>query len=505
MSLAVRVRCAVLTAALLSAPTSSAAQHAPRAVDLAELDAYVARAVRDWRVPGLAIAVVKDDSIVFVKGYGVREVGKAGAVDAGTRFAIGSTTKAMTALALGMLVDEDKVEWDAPVIQYLPSFRVADPYVTRELTVRDLLTHRGGLGNADQLWAGTDYTAAEIVRRVATIEPAYSLRSRFVYQNIMYAVAGDVIAAASGMSWAEFLRTRIFAPLGMRATEATLSALAGQPNVARPHMLRNDSTTVIENRPVDAVGPAGSVWSSAGDMALWMRFMLDSARVNGRRLLSAEAYREILSPQVIAPLDMYPTTSVIRPRFFTYGLGWFLHDYAGEAVAMHTGSIDGMSALIGLLPDRRVGVYVLANSDHAELRHALMYRVFDLYRGHATRDWSTELRTLYDGLQARALAARRQQETRRTPDTRPSVPLERFAGAYVHPTYGTAQVNLRDGVLHFAFGTRAASLAHWHYDTFQARWDDVRMQTSLIVFTADGVGGISGVRAFGINFVRAPR
>jgi len=507
MSLALRVRCVVLMTALLTTavPAPAAAQHAPRAVDLAELDVYVARAVRDWRVPGLAIAVVKDDSVVFVKGYGVREVGKAGAVDAGTRFAIGSTTKAMTALALGMLVDEDKVEWDAPVIQYLPSFRVADPYVTRELTVRDLLTHRGGLGNADQLWAGTDYTAAEIMRRVATIEPAYSLRSRFVYQNIMYAVAGDVIAAASGMSWADFLRTRIFAPLGMRATEATLGALAGQPNVASPHMLVNDSTRLIKNRPVDAVGPAGSVWSSAGDMALWMRFMLDSARVNGRRLLSAESYREILSPQVIAPLDMYPTTSVVRPRFFTYGLGWFLHDYAGEAVAMHTGSIDGMSALIGLLPDRRVGVYVLANSDHAELRHALMYRVFDLYRGHADRDWSTELRTLYDGIQTRALAARRQQETRRTPDTRPSVPLERFAGTYVHPTYGTAQVSVRDGALHFAFGTRAAALTHWHYDTFQARWDDVRMQPSLIVFTPDGAGGISGVRAFGINFVQAPR
>src|SRR5687768_8005403 len=172
---------------------------------------------------------------------------------------------------------------------------------------------------------------------------------------------------------------------------------------------------------------------------------------------------------------------------------------------MHTGSIDGMRALIGLMADRLVGVSVLANSDHAELRHALMYRVFDLYRGHADRDWSTELRTLYDGIQTRALAARRQQETRRTPDTRPSVPLDRFAGTYVHPTYGTAQVSVRDGALHFAFGTRAAALTHWHYDTFQARWDDVRMQPSLIVFTADGVGGISDVRAFGINFVRAPR
>jgi CubicO group peptidase (beta-lactamase class C family) len=485
---------------LLLAVAPATAQHTP---DLAELDAYITRAVADWRIPGLAIAVVKDDSVVFAKGYGVRDLGRPGAIDAGTRFAIGSTTKAMTAVALGMLVDEGKVQWDAPVIRYLPGFRVADPYVTRELTVRDLLTHRGGLGNADQLWAGADHSTAEIIRRVATIEPAYSLRSRFVYQNIMYAVAGEVVAAASGMSWADFVRTRIFEPLGMHATVATLGALAGQPNVATPHMAIRDTLRPVTNRPVDAVAAAGSVWSSAGDMALWMRFVLDSARVGGRRLLSADTYREILSPQVIAPLNMYPTTSVIRPHFFTYGLGWFLHDYAGDAVAMHTGSIDGMSALIGLLPDRRVGVYVLANLDHAELRHALMYRVFDMYSGREARDWSTELRALYGRLRAQTVAAREQQQQRRARDTRPSLPLERYAGTYTHPTYGDAVVSARAGALHFAFGRRAAALMHWQYDTFQAHWEDVRMSPSLIVFPTDGSGSVSSVRAFGITFARA--
>jgi CubicO group peptidase (beta-lactamase class C family) len=499
-----RIRSIAAAAALLCVAAPSAAQHAARAPDLADLDAHVARAVHDWRVPGLAIAVVKDDSIVFVKGYGVREAGRLEAVDAGTRFAIGSTTKAMTVLALGMLVDEGRVAWDSPVIRYLPAFRVGDPWVTRELTVRDLLTHRGGLGNADLLWTGTDYSTAEIVRRVAAIEPAYSLRSRFVYQNVMYAVAGEVIAAASGMSWAEFLHTRIFAPLGMRATEATLGALAGQANVATPHMLIADSIRTITNRSVDAVGPAGSVWSSAGDMALWMRFMLDSARVDGRRLVSAATYGEIMSPQVVAPLDMYPTTSVVRPRFFTYGLGWFLHDYAGEAVAMHTGSIAGMSALIGLLPDRRVGVYVLANLDHAELRHALMYRVFDMYSGKAPRDWSTELHAYCTRICGRRRWPRASSRSeRRSVGTRPSVSLERYTGTYVNPVYGTAVVELRGGSLHFAFGTRAAALTHWQYDTFQAEWDDVRTQPSLIAFTPDDGGGIAALRAFGTTFERS--
>ena len=491
---------------LIVAAASADAQRAARPVALNGLDAYITRAVAEWRIPGLAIAIVKDDSVVFAKGYGVRELGKPGAIDAGTRFAIGSTTKAMTAVALGMLVDEKKVRWDEPVITYLPGFRVGDPYVTRELTVRDLLTHRGGLGNADQLWASADYPAEEIMRRVATLAPAYSLRSRFIYQNIMYAVAGDVIAAASGMPWAQFLRTRIFEPLGMKATEATLAALDGQSNIATPHGEIADTIRPITNRPVDAVGPAGSVWSSVGDMAKWARFILDSGRVGGKRLLSEATFRELLSPQVIAPREIYSTMPLVRPHFFTYGLGWFLHDYQGEAVAMHTGSIDGMSALIGLIPDRRLGVYVLANLDHAELRHALMYRVFDMYSGNAPRDWSKELLALYSGLERQADSARRDQIQRRVADTRPSLPLDRYAGTYTSQTYGNAVVSVRNDALHFAFGRgRVGALTHWHYDTFQAKWDDVRMDPSFVVFAPDGAGGVSSVRAFGITFTRAVR
>jgi CubicO group peptidase (beta-lactamase class C family) len=491
---------------LLAAATSANAQRGVRPVAVNELDAYVTRAVQDWRIPGLAIAVVKDDSIVFAKGYGVRELGKPGAVDAGTRFAIGSTTKAMTAAALGMLVDEKKVRWDDPVITHLPGFRVGDPYVTRELTVRDLLTHRGGLGNADQLWTSADYSADEIMRRVATLAPAYSLRSRFIYQNIMYAVAGDVIAAASGMPWAQFLRTRIFEPLGMKATEATLAGLEGQSNIATPHGEIADTIRPITNRPVDAVGPAGSVWSSVGDMAKWARFILDSGRVGGKRLLSEATFRELLSPQVIAPREIYSTMPLVRPHFFTYGLGWFLHDYQGEAVAMHTGSIDGMSALIGLIPDRRLGVYVLANLDHAELRHALMYRVFDMYIGSTPRDWSKELLALYSGLERQADSARRDQIQKRVANTRPSLPLDRYAGTYTNQTYGNAIVSVRNDALHFAFGRgRIGTLTHWHYDTFQAKWDDVRMDPSFVVFAPDGAGGVSSVRAFGITFTRAAR
>jgi CubicO group peptidase (beta-lactamase class C family) len=230
------------------------------------LDAYTAKAVRDWNVPGLAIAVVKDGRVAFAKGYGVRELGKPAPVDTQTRFAIGSTTKAMTAAALAMLVDEGKLRWDDPVTKYLPGFQTGDPYVTREITVRDLLTHRAGLGNADFLWYESDIPAAEVRRRVRMLRPAYSLRSSFIYQNVMYAVAGQVVAAASGMPWATFVRTRIFGPLGMTATEATLAALEGKP---------------IDSISLRAVGPGAFLLSlGAGGVELSVRLDRQGARLS---------------------------------------------------------------------------------------------------------------------------------------------------------------------------------------------------------------------------------
>ena len=493
---------ATAVALLSTTPAPIAAQDAA----VQAFDAYVAKAVRDWKLPGLAIAIVRNDSVILAKGYGLRTVGTDQRVDAGTRFAIGSTTKAMTAVALGMLVDEGKVRWDDPVVKHLPWFAIGDPWVTREITVRDLLTHRAGLPNADLLWTDSRWTPSEVTRRIRTLKPVYSLRSGFIYQNVMYAVAGDVIAAASGMSWADFVRTRIFQPLGMTATEATLAGVEGKPNVAAPHAHSGDSLVVVQNRPVDPVAAAGSVWSSVTDMAKWMRFVLDSGRVNGKPVLKVTTLAEILTPQVIAPQSMYPTMTIIRPHFFTYGLAWFLHDYAGQAVAMHTGSINGMSALIGLIPDRRMGVYVLVNSDHAELRHALMYRAFDTFAGTggaSPRDWSAEFSKLYGGIEERQVAAQRAAEARRAANTTPSLPVERYVGTYVDSTYGDMVVSMKDGALHAAYGPRAGRLEHWEYETFRARTEG--RGAWAVTFQPTGTGGVASLRAFGVTFTRVAR
>jgi CubicO group peptidase (beta-lactamase class C family) len=479
-------------AALLSFPLLAVgAQTRPPSDPQAGLDAYTAKVVADWRVPGLAIAVVKDGRIVFAKGYGVRELGKPAPVDTQTLFAIGSTTKAMTTASLGMLVDEGKLRWDDKVTKILPAFQLADPYVTRELTIRDLLTHRAGLGNADVLWYRSDNSSEEVIRRIRFAEPAYSFRSGFVYQNIMYAVAGQVVATVSGMPWEEFVRTRVFGPIDMVNTVPLLDSARRRTNVASPHYRFGDTVRVISNASVDAIAPAGAVWASVADMARWMRFVLDSARVDNHRLLKPETYAEWLKPEtMVTPEEFYPTARLTKPHWTTYAFGWFQEDYSGHMVDFHTGSIDGMVAIIGLIPDERMGIYVLANLDHAEVRHALMYRVFDAYLGNPPHDWSGDLLRLYSGLRAAADSARQRTIARRIPDTHPSLPLSQYAGTYADSLVGDVVVSYDDGKLRLrTSSTHAGTLEHWEYDTFRVHWDDAWEGTPFATFTIgrDGI------------------
>lgn len=483
-----------------------AAQQAQQAPDLAAFDQYVARAARDWHVPGLAIAVVKDDSLVFAKGYGVIEIGKPAPVTEHTRFAIGSTTKAMTTAALAMLVDEGKVHWDDRVIDILPDFRLYDSYVTREIRIRDLLTHRSGLPGTDLLWAVPENASSlpEMVRRLRYVVPESSFRSQWDYQNVVFAISGLIVERVSGMPWETFLRSRIFTPLGMNETEPLVSAIAGKPNVAVPHGEVHDTVHVIPVRSTDMIAPAGSVWSSVADMSKWMRFMLDSGRVGTKRLIKPATFNEIIAPQIRAPMEEYPALELARPHFFSYGLGWFVQDYHGTTVWMHTGSIDGMCAIIGLVPEKRIGVYVLENLDHAELRHALMYKVFDMYSGNPPRDWSTELHTLFAARHKAAQTAQATRAAKHTTGTHPSLPLARYVGTYIDSTYGTVNVTLANSALHGRFGNAdMGDLQPWEYDTFRSQKVGGEKQITPLTFLPDGTGSVSGVEMFGVTFTRS--
>lgn len=493
---------AAVTTALVFAPDAVHAQQRSRgALDLAAFDRYVANGVRDWKVPGLAVALVRNDSLLFAKGYGVIEQGKPARVNEHTRFAIGSTTKAMTVMALAMLADEGKLSFDDRVIDHLPDFRLHDPWVTREVTIRDLLTHRTGLPGTDLLWVFDSYPTQEIFRRMRYVQPESSFRSHWEYQNVMYALAGAIVEEASGMSWADFLRKRIFEPLGMTETIPLVSELPGKPNVAVPHAEIDDSVRVVSIRTTDPIAPAGSVWSSVHDMSIWMRFMLDSGRVGNKRLVKPETFREIVAPEMRAPMNEYPALQLSRPHFFSYALGWFVQDYQGETVWMHTGSIDGMIAIIGLLPAQRAGVYVLANLDHAELRHALMYRAFDMFEGNPPRDWSAELQTLFADMRSKAEAARAKRDSTRAKNTHPSLPLASYVGTFVDSAYGKVDIALDGDTLRFRFVKGDLQpLEHVAYDTFRVKAKNTLEPDPMVTFILDGSGGVAALRTFGTEF-----
>jgi CubicO group peptidase (beta-lactamase class C family) len=480
-------------ALVVVAPTSLTAQAKP---DWAAFDRYVAKAAAEWRIPALAIAVVKDDSVVFAKGYGVLQKGASQPANEHTRFAIGSTTKAMTSASIAMLADEGKLKLDDPVTKYIPELQLSDPWVTRELTIRDLLTHRSGLPAVDLFWAsGWKYSQADIIRRLRYIEPTASFRSEWQYHNVLYGLNGVIIERVSGMPWEQFVKKRLFEPLGMTETLALVSMIAGQPNVAVPHALSGDSVAVVPVRSTDAVASAGSVWSSVSDMAKWMRFVIDSGRVGNTRLIQQKTFAELVTPQIQAPMEEYPALQLAKPDYFSYGLGWFIQDYRGQQVWMHTGSINGLSAIIGIEPNKRLGVYVLENLDHAEIRHGLMYTVFDLFENGPRRDWSVDLKPIF--ARPRPNAAQTARAT-----SPPSLPLERYAGTYVDSAYGTVNVTFQNGVLQAGVVTDPAfPLEPVTFDAFRTKPSE-GVRPTVLTFVPDGSGNVSGVRVSNILFAR---
>ena len=487
----------LLIALILFISTKSIAQGTPQ--QLKDFDTYVEKSVADWQTPGLAIVVCKGNEVLFSKGYGVRELGKSDKVDTKTTFACASTTKAMTAAAMAMLVDEGKVRWQDKVVQHLPDFKVADVYLTNELTIRDLFTHNGGMGNADFLWGYSDFNSDDILKRFALMKPAYSLRSSFIYQNVMYLVAGKVIEKLSGMTWADFLKKRIFDPLSMKRTFPTLAASKGETNRSRPHDRVKGVIMPIEDTSADDIAPAGSVWSCVEDMSKWMRFMLDSGRVNGKMLISPVNYLELFKVHsIVTSAQFYPTAILTKPNWMTYGLGWFQHDYKGRMVQFHTGSLQGTVAIHGLIPSEKIGVYVFGNLDHSEIRHAFMYRAFDMLMNEKERDWSSEMKPIYDGIRVQVEAVRKQKESQRILNTKPSLDLEKYTGTYYDPISGKIEVKLDKGQLVAKLSSKLSmTLEHWHYDTFKVTYDKAWFQPDYVSFILDENGRVAKLQSGG--------
>ena len=459
------------------------------------LDGYIAKSMKEWETPGLAIAVVRNDSVVFMKGYGVSKMGEPAPVTPRTIFAIASTTKAMTAACLGMLVDEGKMKWDDPVAKFLPWFQLYDPYVTRELTVRDLLCHRSGLSRGDNLWYLSSFTREEVLRRVRYLKPSWSFRSRYGYQNIMFLAAGELIPSVASMSWDDFIAQRLFKPLGMTRSNTSVRFLTGLDDVATPHDKVDEVMQPIRWPNFDNVGSAGSVNSCVEDMAQWVRMNLGRGTYRGTKVLSPEVIKEIQTPQTIVRLDSLEQAMRPSTHFSTYGFGWGLRDYLGRKIIMHTGSLDGMRARVALIPEENLGFVILMNSSRTPLHEAVAYRIIDHYLKGPERDWSAELLKITKEQEEKGRAERKKKSDSRATDTKPSLPLESYAGTYQDEMYGEVTVKVEDGKLMFSYHPLyVGPMTHWQYDTFEVVWNDRTFGKDLISFVLGSDGKVVELR-----------
>jgi CubicO group peptidase (beta-lactamase class C family) len=457
-----------LLAVLLFVPAVARGDDKPAALDLADLDAYARKTLVDWKAPGLALAIVRDDRVIVAKGFGVRETGKEAPVDERTLFSIASCSKAFTAAALAILVDERKLRWEDKATKYLPTLQLYDPYVTHELTVRDLICHRSGLATfgGDLVWYNTTHGRDEILRRLRFLKPTTSFRSAFGYQNNMFLAAGQIVPVVSGRSWEEFVRERIFKPLGMTATTSIKSV---GDNAATPHMVRDDRAIVIAPCQSDNIGPAAAINAGARDMAQWLRLQLGQGKYGEKRVYSESQARAMWSPQtIVGGVTIGPAASHLR----AYALGWFVSDYHGKLRVEHDGDLDGMHSKVILIPELKLGVATMTNSD-TPVANIVAGRAIDAALGVPLEDRNATALAAKKVVDAAAKRAWERAVAARAKDTKPSLPLADYAGKYTSDLYGDVRVSEEEGrlVLHFVpTPPLVADLEHWHHDTFRAKW-----------------------------------
>ncbi len=461
---------------------------------LQEINTYAAAVGADWpNGAGMAIGVVKDDKLVFAKGYGVREVGKPEKVDPDTLFAIASNSKAFTAACLAILVDEKKLAWDDKVIKYLPDFQMYDPWVTSEITIRDLVSHRVGLDtfSGDLLWYENTNSEDEILSRLHYLKPVSSFRTRFGYQNLMFIAAGRVLEKVSGMKWAEFVKARILTPLGMNRTATSIRELPD--NAAFPHNESGGKLRVLPRGNVDGAAAAAGLNSSVNDLSKWLRLQLGRGKFDGKQIFSEARSWEMWQPNIMLPISEAAAKNNPTRHFNAYGMGWFLYDYYGRKIINHSGGLDGMLSYTVLIPEENVGFVVLTNSESPQFG-IMMNKIRDVFVNAPKRDWNAEAKGQAARGKAAAEANDQKIDEARTLNTQPTLSIEKYAGTYADKLYGGVTISAEDGKLVMRFGPSphfVADLEHWHYDTFRIRWrpsTPYNFPRGFVTFTIDKNG-----------------
>jgi CubicO group peptidase (beta-lactamase class C family) len=468
--------------------------------DEGAIDSLADEALRAWRVPGVAVAVVRGGDVAYLKGHGVRASGATDPVTPDTLFPIASCTKAFTTTALAVLADEGKVGWDDHVRRHVPTFHLGDALADADVRLRDLLCHRTGLKPHDLLWYRAPWPPEEAVRRVGLLPLDRPFRTAFQYQSTMFTAAGLAVRSASGVPWDELVRRRLLEPLGMTATVFTSTAAAKASDRAAGHRPgRGGEPEPMPPYPMEVPDAAGTIQSTARDLARWLGFHLGDGTAGGTRLVSAENLGETHRPQMVIPIEgidreLHPDTAQM-----TYGLGWVLHDYRGHLLHSHAGIIDGFRCHLTLAPKARLGVAVLSNLHQTRMNLALSNSLVDRLLGLPKKDWNGPLAAAVARHAEAEAEKRRVRLARRHHGTRPSRELAAYAGAYDHPAYGSARVALERGDLAWRWHTFSGPLRHFHYDTFVLGEGFPGEPEVLFALNADGavasmrVGGLLDV------------
>lgn len=448
-------------------------------INLDGYEQYVENAMKDWKVQGCAVAIVKNGKIVYTKGFGLRDVKNNLPVTPNTLFAIGSCSKAFTAASICLLVDEGKIDFDKPIISYYPNFRMQDDYVSNHITVRDLLCHRSGLPRHDFAWYGADILSRkDIVDALRYLEPSKGFREVWQYQNIMFTTAGYLVEVISGEKWENFVAKSIFEPLEMKSSNFSVNDMQKSSDFAKPYDERKDVVTEIPFRNLDNMGPAGSINSNVTDMANWLIMQINGGKFNGKQVISDGSLRQTQTPQMVVP-------SVVTDEVFynSYGMGWMITSYRGHLRVEHGGNIDGFSASTCFFPKDSIGIVVLTNMNSTSLTSIARNYAVDKLLGLSEIDWNKKL--LGDVSKSKEL--KKESEDKKDPNkiegTEPSHPLKSYAGKFEHPAYGTIEITLNDDILSADFHSMKAELKHYHYDIFETVENDIIPNLKITFYT----------------------
>lgn len=456
---------------------------------LKELDEYYEQAYQDWNVPGIAVAIVKDGEIVFAKGYGIRNLDTMEEVDANTLFAIASNTKAFTALSLAMLVDEGKIKWSDKVRKYLPWFELYSPYVSENITIEDLLTHRSGLRtfSGDLIWNGTKYSSEEVVRRAKHLKPAYGFREKYGYSNIMFIAAGLVVEKVSGMSWDDFVTERILEPLHMDRTITSTNELSLMENISAPHNDFQDSIITIKWQNWDNMAPAGALISSVNDISNWLIFQLNEGiTADGDTLVSKRRIQEMWAPHTLQGVSSWSQRTWPSTHFKAYGLGLAMYDYLGRKVLGHGGGYDGFITNTTFIPEENLGFTILTNKI-TSLYYPLKFKTMDvLLDAEEETDWSSDFIEW---------SKPRNVSLDSVPPSKPSLEEDAYLGTYSCEMYGDAKVYKENGkmMLHLLpTEIFVGEMDHYQYNTWSLKFNGLpSLPVGTVNFIIDAKGNVA--------------